>query len=466
MTRRFAPCLLVGLLAAPLCLPTVPLAAQAPRPTPPANQFAGLWDERTSQNYRLVVRLNADGTLLSGSADPGKWTVEANQLVLRYDQHPDWIDHLPLPVQDGLLFGQDANGGFESLTRRPTAAAAPCVGEWEFFNPKDGKRVKAGLAADGTFTENGQPAGFWQVSGDRLFLSYDSHHEWMDTYDLPARDGVLYGQNRQGDHLTLAKGGKTPGEAPARSSSADLTGGWNFFNRNDGKHATQTFATDGKCFENGKSLGDWNTVGDRLVLTYQQHDWKDTYYLSPERGVLLGSNPSGHRLVLSRPGATLPVASERPALASAGAAATTPGVRTGPASSGGGYFGARVPGAAGASTPAAATPPPAPSIPPPPAGSPVVAAAVTPAPVPPTPVGQWQWHQGAHYTFVSNGAIQSGANVVGQWKWTNQPEGQLQVRWSSIRFRPLETYQLSPQGNHLTWTNPPQGETKTENRVD
>ena len=123
-----------------------------------------------------------------------------------------------------------------------------------------------------------------------------------------------------------------------------------------------------------------------------------------------------------------------------------------------------VPGAVGSVTrtaAAAAAPPPAARATPP---------AATPdpdaTPTNLTPVGKWHWHVGPITTLTDKGAVLQGANVVGQWKWTHQDKGELQIFWSGIRNRPAETYTLSPHGNHLGGNDPVNGNPLTEDRME
>ena len=172
--------------------------------------YVGVWNDLRA-DFRSVSTINADGTWTEAGQRTGTWTVEKNQLVRRFDDHSNWEDRFNLPLHDGGIKGTSVGGGLVTLTRRSTSAPAAVqsalIGEWTFFNPTDGKRVTQTLAADGRFLENDQPTGYWQVSGAHLYVSFDSHHEWLDTYDLPADKGVLHGRNRQGNEFTLARAG-------------------------------------------------------------------------------------------------------------------------------------------------------------------------------------------------------------------------------------------------------------------
>ena len=93
-------------------------------------------------------------------------------------------------------------------------------------------------------------------------------------------------------------------------------------------------------------------------------------------------------------------------------------------------------------------------------------AVATPTPPLLTPVGKWHWHSGPANTLTDKGAVVQGGNVVGQWRWTNKEKGELQIAWHGVRYRAPETFTLSPHGNHLNGSNPTDGTSFTEDRVE
>ena len=304
MTRLDISGLTGGLLASLLILCPAKARAKTNVPFLAVGFNGGLWDQRDGENFRSVVRLKADGTWADGDNTKGRWTATNDALAISYQDQPGRLDRYALPSRDGVLHGKDAKGRAETLTRRPAVLREPLLGEWDFFNPGDSKRAKVSLGEDGAFAENGQRIGCWQLVGNQIFLSFDAHHDWRDVYDLPVKDGVLYGQNRHEDALTLSRSGTVPGSRPVKPLPHALVGAWNFGNNNDGKHATQALTVDGKFLENGVQIGTWQTVADQLVLNYQNpkwaDKWADTYDLPLEDGMLHGHNPVGHELTLAR----------------------------------------------------------------------------------------------------------------------------------------------------------------------
>ena len=203
--------------------------AQSRVSSPVAAPYVGVWNHRANDGFLSISTFQADGTWSDGGAPVGTWTVENNQLVQRFNEHSDWMDRFDLPGQNGALKGRDNGGGTVGLTRRsasaPAATLTALAGDWKFFNANDGKRVTETLAASGAMLENGQPTGFWQLVDGGLQITYSTHHEWLDTYDLPSKQGVLSGTNRSGHALSLtrASGGGTTDNLPASVAAAVST---------------------------------------------------------------------------------------------------------------------------------------------------------------------------------------------------------------------------------------------------
>lgn len=507
MTRRKPLSFLFVLLLGSTALNPQSLPAQAGSPSAAAKEYVGTWNHLYWDGNRTVDVLNADGTWTSGTQRMGTWTADKGQLTLRFDDHPEWFNRFDLPARAGVLNGRDDNGGKDTLSLRaivtPATIQTALVGPWNFFNSMDGKRAKHLLAANGTFQEDGQLTGFWTVVGDQVVFTYKDHNGWVDTYDLPPRNGVLHGHNRSGHVLTLSKPG-TPLESVAMASvhpSADnqkaLEGSWAFSNSADGKQGTKLLAGDGRMLDDGKPNGFWEVYDNHLVATYKLLDWADVYDLPPQDGVLHGHNLRGDALTLMRSSARAATPADTPL----NPPVTTPSVATSahrtpppavvppvnvPAGGGGGYFGttgaptAQSVRSTGRNAPLAPlvplatpvdltpavgsgraqpVPTPAVSVPPP-----------TPAPEPSvstdlTPVGKWHWHSGDDHTLTEKGAVLRGAKVVGQWKWADKTKGQVQVQMTDGAYRAPTVYTLSPHGNHLTGKSPTSGNEHTEDRI-
>lgn len=151
-----------------------------------------------------------DGTWNDRGRRLGTWVVSDNQLVVNFDEHRDWHDHYDLPIRDGVLQGHNSVNLHMQLTRRGVppseSARAELVGEWKFRNYHDNYQYTATINADGSYHNSGKRVGHWMVGSDnRLYINYDEHPNWHDSYDLPPNQGELRGRNMNGDPLQLSR---------------------------------------------------------------------------------------------------------------------------------------------------------------------------------------------------------------------------------------------------------------------
>lgn len=466
------------------------------------SRYVGGWDALHKDGWRGIVDLQADGTWTDGSQREGTWESNFDHLTLHFDGQAQWMDRFDLPLNDNVLKGKTAKGDPVKLSLRsalaPAATYAALAGSYDFFNQGDEHRALLTFTPEGTIMENGKRLAYWTVEGNKLYFSFYEHHDWIDVYDLPLKDGVLHGRNNRNQHLTLTQQKVAQANPAVLAARAAVVGAWTFSNATDGKRVPLAIKADGTTLENnGQDTGTWRTDGKQMFITYASHpEWLDTYDLPPTGGVIHGSNRSGHSLSLTRGGAatsdstataSASVAASRPAAANPAAATPAPARST--AAGTPGYFGSRAPvDSASAAAVAAPTPLPPAATPPPAApmvggyrtGSAVASRPMAPAATPTaaptvaaetpaaalTPVGKWHWHSGGDHTITSSGAVLEGPKVVGQWKWLDKSKGQISVQFTGGAYRAPMTYTLSPHGNHLTGTSPASGSEHTEDRIE
>ena len=219
--------------------PTAAVDTSLPTPgggmlTAAERQYVGVWNTRDYGGWRSVMTFTEDRRCHFGDEPPcGTWSLDAKHLVVRWNEHPDWVDTFDLPAHDRLLVGHAADGTRRMLEPRSVTAAvstyAALAGTWTFYNQDDGKRVTQTLFANGRFSDNGKLVGFWQVVGDQVVICFEDNHDASDVYNLPIVDGILYGYNRLHNALSLTSSAQQapPGRsvpAPAATPHAGDAG--------------------------------------------------------------------------------------------------------------------------------------------------------------------------------------------------------------------------------------------------
>lgn len=390
-----------GLLAVTCLFPPVRATAQTDSYSVFKKDYLGLWNVTDNIGWRSVDRFNEDGTCSSNGARFGTWSLEQNKLLVRYDAHPDWINRYDLPIHNGILKGKTSWGDARTLTQRASAAPAATytalTGNWEYHNQDNDHRAIVALTADGTIAENGRPIGAWVVENNHLFYSYAEHHDWVDDYPLPPKDGVLHSASHL---LTLTQQKAVPAGSGAVAVATNATGG-----------ATPASVT---------------RVGTGTKTNPAAAGTTGGYFGSLRPGDPASANTA------SRSTVPLPTLAPPPPPVVArpmGGDPVSSGVATGAAQPG-----------------VTAAPTPVPSV--------AAVATATPAPDLLTPVGRWHWHSGIDITLTEKGAVLEDANVAGQWRWTNKDKGEIQIQWSGTHYRPPVTYSVSPHGHHLNGSDP------------
>ena len=177
-----------------------------------------------------------------------------------------------------------------------TAGDAQMVGTWRVLIRDQGWHVDQTYAADHSYTIDGRHAGTWETKGSQFLVHVDG--AGIDAYELPVRDGVLYGKNLDNWPLTAVREG-TP---TPPGYQKELVGTWEFFNHDgEGWRKTYRFTADHTFMEGEQLIGHWTTLGHSLSLAWEGHDdWHDTFELPGTNEVLNGVNGFHHSLTLTR----------------------------------------------------------------------------------------------------------------------------------------------------------------------
>ena len=184
-------------------------------------------------------------------------------------------------------------------TVSPAAAASPeaqMVGVWTVLVRDSGASLNQTYAADHSFTDEGGRTGTWEITGTQFLVHLAG--VGTDAYNLPVRDGVMYGKNLESWPLTLVRQG-TPTPVAYQN---EMIGTWEFFNHDgEGWHRTYQFAADHTFKEGDSLIGHWETLGHSLVFHWEGHgDWHDIFELPGTNGVLTGVNGFHHALTLTK----------------------------------------------------------------------------------------------------------------------------------------------------------------------
>lgn len=180
---------------------------------------------------------------------------------------------------------------------------AQMVGTWTFMVIGSGFHGEMIFGTDHSMIYQGRRQGSWATKGNQFVISFDDKsHD--DIYDLPAREGVLYGKNSDGTFLQMIRQG-----APTSPIlEAQVLGSWDFDNHDgEGYHRSYRFNADHTFMEGNELRGHWFLLGHVLMFRWEGHpEWTDNFELPGKDGVLTGVNGFHHPLTLTRKGPAEP----------------------------------------------------------------------------------------------------------------------------------------------------------------
>ena len=178
------------------------------------------------------------------------------------------------------------------------SSEAQMVGVWTVLFRSNGFHAEQTFGADHSCSDAGHRFATWEIADKKLLIHSDSG-SGLDAYDLPVRDGVLYGRNKENLPLVLARQ-DTP-TPPA--ILAQVVARWDFDFLPDDRHEVWDFNADHTVMKGDKLVSHWRVLGHSLLLEYEGHsDWHDVFDLPGAEGVLIGVNGAHSALMLTRLG--------------------------------------------------------------------------------------------------------------------------------------------------------------------
>lgn len=177
-----------------------------------------------------------------------------------------------------------------------TSIEAQLLGSWTVLTRSDGAHYDQTFVANHSVTVKGQRIGSWEIKGKQLEVTFNDK-SYRDIYDLPLREGALYGRSTEGVPMTMGR----VDEPTPPALLAVIVGRWDYLRLDSKEHLTFTFGADGAVSEGGAVKARWRTVGKTLLIDWAGHsDWHDIFPVPGSDGVLMGVNGSHMAIMLTR----------------------------------------------------------------------------------------------------------------------------------------------------------------------
>lgn len=287
----------------PVSMRITPTGAQATHAPGAAYQVTGRWQDvfyhdATIPACAVALFPAANAAALAKLPPKSEFSlagiVSKAEIVVRGEAMSFVVSVAEARVQDSLV------------VLHPTASAAASgeaqmVGVWTILVHLDGNHWEQTFNADHTALADGKRIGAWEVKDNHFAVHMDGGG--TDSYELPVRDGVLYGTNLDGWHLTLAR----PGLPTPPLMAAQVVGRWKFDDPTGPAHLVFRLNADHTFTEDDRLKGHWSTLGNAVVFRWEGHDdWHDMFEWPGTGGVLTGTNGSRHALTLTKAGAATP----------------------------------------------------------------------------------------------------------------------------------------------------------------
>lgn len=291
----------------PVALRITPAGVQATGGAGSPRQATGRWQDVSYHDATIAVcavalfpaaNVAALARVPPKSEFPLAGTVTKAEIVVRGDAMSFVVSVGEARVQDSLVVLNPP---------APAAAAtaggeAQMVGVWTILVHVDGNHWDQTFNVDHTALADGRRIGVWEIKDNHFTVCMDD--TGADSYELPVKDGVLYGKNKKGWRLTLVR----PGVPTPPAMAAQIVGRWKFEDQsNSGAQAFYSLNADHTFTDGEKLKGHWSTLGNNLVFQWEGHnEWHDLFDWPGTGAVLTGTNGSSHVVTLTRVGAATP----------------------------------------------------------------------------------------------------------------------------------------------------------------
>lgn len=286
----------------PVSMRITPAGVVATNAPGAAYQATGRWQDvsyhdATIQACAVALFPAANAAALakapSKSEFPLGGIVSKAEIVVRRDAMSFIVTVAEARVQDPLVVLHPAAPPTPAVSEE-----AQMVGVWTILVQIDGNHWDQTFNADHSALADGKRIGSWEVKDNHFAVHMDGGG--TDSYELPGKDGILFGTNASGWRLRLVR----PGSPTPPQVAAQLVGQWKFEDQgNSSAQAVFSLNADHTFTEAGKLKGHWNTLGNTVVFQWEEHaDWHDMFEWPETGGVLTGTNGSRHVVTLTRAG--------------------------------------------------------------------------------------------------------------------------------------------------------------------
>ena len=252
-------------------------------------------DTNSAREYRDAM-LTHDKAIAAATAQENK-SYQANlATLLRHAQLEDDPDTAARIKQAMASLAEQMKGPVGGSEK------SDLVGTWKLMmNDNPGVVENMEVKPDGTLLKNGIEHAVWALKDNQIQITYVASG-WIDSFDLPVRNGQMSGHNKASAPMMFFREGMPLPRTVLTAPKSDFLGTWylDTVESNSRRYVLQV-REDGTWSFDRDYKGTWTIENGYFNLRFNDHpDFLDRYRLPVRNGELRGRNYSGGEIKLGR----------------------------------------------------------------------------------------------------------------------------------------------------------------------